>query len=346
VFGPTQPVNNYNIHFKVPPFPNNPADIALETKGWDGSAYALAQLKLWKNRVQLTGTGRKIVQRQEATNRASGDVTPLNETSPLMTAVSLLVKPKEEFSLYTTASKWIQPASTSLANGSSTGVWPSDTPNSVRNEMITLQPKTTLFEVGARAQFFKGKVTMSLVRYREEATGNQVYTTGTFLRSDGSSFPYSHVIPGNAVVKGWEFEAFGQISHRLSFLVGGELGVSSNQLGSYAGAPLASKLSGVGDEVFAYAKYNFGKDEYDGLSITAGEKTIFSGWNYAWTAWPTPTDFPDNETTVDLGLSYGFNHKYKVFVKGNNLFHTQAMALGINSVIQGRSIWAGVITRF
>ena len=70
---------------------------------------------------------------------------------------------------------------------------------------------------------------------------------------------------------------FGQIG-QLSLLFGGNVSDSGTQLPS-GGGLVDVPLRDVIDSVYGYASYSFGETRDEGLTLTAGWKTWFSGYN-------------------------------------------------------------------
>jgi len=342
-----QPVYAWNPHVILGPYTKDPYELAAVSTGPDWSYYGQGQIKFLGDKVWVTAATRKIYQDIETLNRSTGAVTRSKRLSPLLPAYSILYRPLNWLSVYATKSKHIQPASVigkySFINATLEDV-SADDPR--RTETLIAQPQTELNEVGVKASLFRGRLTMSVAHYKVQNTGSTSLVSVAAKRPDGSTYNFNQIFLTNAASSAWEVEAFGQINSRLTFMLGATLGSSSNQLGPWKNTIITVPITGVGDSVYGYGTYSFGKNRYNGFNISAGWKTYFSGWYLAFAPTPEKGLYPNDEHFVDLGLSYGFKNKYEVFVSGNNIFHKDALPSGIQSAISGRQISFGINGRF
>ena len=335
-----QPLFASNRQVHVGPFLRDPSEIALATTGRNWSAYAQGQIKLLQDKVQLSGAVRRIWQDTRTLNRGSGAVTSIDQHTPLLPAYSLLIKPKEWMSIYVSRSEHLEPVTVA----SKFLFLPDGDPR--LTETLVNQPKTQLDEVGAKATLVGGRLTLSVVHYKVQTAGGLSSFRQLIQNPDGTTVGYNEFYVRSAQVKGWEVEAFGQINRRLTFMLGGNFGTTSSQMVTWLGRQIDAQLGQIGDSAYGYATYTFGESRSDGLSITAGWKTYFSGWSMSISGAPRGRGvYPDNLTTVDLGLSYGFKRKYELFINGKNLFHKKSLPLGDQANQSGRQIFAGINAR-
>ena len=338
-----QPFYNWNRSIYMGPLLKNPASLAGASTGQNTSAYGQGQLTLFQDRVRLSAAVRRIWQDVDSFNRATLGTSKTKTHTPVLPTYSLLFKPTSWLSLYATTSKHIEPASVLAKFQSLPPIIPSDDPR--RSQTINIQPQTQLFEVGAKANLFNERLTCSVTYYEAKAGG----AASNFLRSatgsDGSPIVYVELINQDDRVKGWEFEGFGQVTNHLSFLVGGNLGTSSSSKIPYNGKIVDGLVYNVGDSVYGYATYNFGVNRYDGLSITGGWKTLFSGWAIRLSDPLKQTD-PETQNLVDLRLAYGFKKKYQVYLGATNILHSESLNSGDANRISGRLVSGGMNARF
>ncbi|MBM3796698.1 MAG: hypothetical protein FJW31_22185 [Acidobacteria bacterium] len=335
-----QPLFASNRQVHVGPFLRDPSEIALATTGSNWSAYAQAQIKFLQDKVQLSGAVRRIWQDTRTLNRGSGAVTSIDQHTPLLPAYSLLIKPKEWMSIYVSRSEHTEPVTVA----SKFLFLPDGDPR--LTETLVNQPKTQLDEVGAKATLVGGRLTLSVAHYKVQTAGGLSSFRQLIQNPDGTTVGYNEFYVRSAQVKGWEVEAFGQINRRLTFMLGGNFGTTSSQTVTWLGQKIDAQLGQIGDTAYGYATYTFGQSRSDGLSVTAGWKTYFSGWSMSISGAPRGKGvYPDNLTTVDLGLSYGFKRKYELFINGKNLFHKKSLPLGDQANQSGRQIFAGINAR-
>jgi hypothetical protein len=344
-------LSDWNQHTKFGPYNVNPDSGADVTTGSNSSAYAQVRFKFLHDRVQLTAAERKIWQNEQVFHRGTGTTTQLDTKSPMLPTYSLLIKPQSWLSFYATRSEHIEPETEAdLYLGIRASV-PTDVPLSdpKRNMLLTYQPKNTLTEFGAKAQLFGDRLTISLGHFNEEIAGGLGQVPELYTTPDGRTIYLTHQYQTTLVSSGWELEAFGQVSKRLTYMFGAAFGSDSRQTGTFQGQKTTVHLNGVQNEYTGFLTYTFGKNRFQGLSITTGGKLVPSGWRM--NSQVVPDDaaliYPKDEYFIDLGITYGFAGKYQLFLQGNNLLHERAAAAGnIASVVPGRQILGGITARF
>jgi outer membrane receptor protein involved in Fe transport len=168
--------------------------------------------------------------------------------------------------------------------------------------------------------------------------------------TNGIGLAQKVVSTSSSGTKGIEFESFGKITDKLTFLLNAYYVISSHTL--YFVTPVGKEsfvtnypIAGNPDTVAGYATYNFAGNGRHGLSLTAGFKTIFSGWRMNST-FVRPAKYPETNTIVDLGISYGFSKHWELYLKGNNVFSRIPFPTADVGVAYGRKILGGVTARF
>ncbi|HEY0865266.1 MAG TPA: TonB-dependent receptor [Lacunisphaera sp.] len=336
------PLFAWNPHIPLGPWLANPSERGLVTSGWNWSYYAQAQLKFLGDKVQLTAAERKTYQDTRTRNRANNAITKTKIQSPMMPTYSLLVKPKDWISVFASASEYLEPAAVSNQYTNLAPDVPANDPR--RTATIASQPKTHMDEFGIKVNLPNGRLALSITNFKIKKTGSLNSRTVAYVATDGTSRFYSEFFLSEAESSGWEIEGFGQVSNRLTFMLGGVFGTDSHILGLWKNNFIVTPINDVGDSAYAYATYKFTEKGQNGLRATAGFKTLFSGWSA--NAMPEKNIYPYDETIVDLGLAYGFKNNYEVSFKVNNAFHEGAVPYGNQSVISGRQFYVGFRATF
>jgi hypothetical protein len=164
---------------------------------------------------------------------------------------------------------------------------------------------------------------------------------------DGSLFTYTGYTLSDTNVQGYEFEVFGQVSRKLSFMINGAF-PDSKARPVLAGNVVESRIGDLARNLNFYGTYNFGNSRASGLNLTMGAKVILSGWETDGSG-ASRSSYPDSIQVLDIGLSYGFkfrDHSCDVFLKGNNVIHQEAVAFSSQANYPGRQIFMGFNTRF
>jgi len=190
-------------------------------------------------------------------------------------------------------------------------------------ERLSFTPQTELKEVGLKGEFLNARLTATLSYYELSRT------------STLSTFSYTEQNPpgsGNTVIiteqfvsqgdssKGWEFQAFGALTDRLS-LIGSFASTSTvqpNQL---------SPLTGTQEIVFTpewsgnvYLRYSFEDQEGNGLALRGGGRMIGPFWSNATGLGPASRVFIDrSQKCLDVGVSYRWGSRHSVDLQLNNV---------------------------
>lgn len=333
-----QNLYNWNPRLPLGPFLANPDERGLVTAGWGYSYYAQGQARYLDDRLQFTAAGRKLFGDTRTRNRANNAITKTKTRSPMMPTYSVLVKPKDWISVFGSISEYLEPAAVSNRYTNLAPDVPANDPR--RTATIGSQPKTRMEEYGIKVSLPNGRLSMSVTNFTVKKTGSLNSRTVAYQATDGTSRFYSEFFLTEAESSGWEIEGFGQASERLTFLFGGVVGTDSHILGLWKNNFIVTPINDVGDSAFGYATYRLSGAGQDGFRFTAGFKTLFSGWSAG--AMPDKNIYPDDETVVDVGVSYNFRRRYEAYVKVNNVFHEGAVPHGNQSVISGRQVFVGL----
>jgi hypothetical protein len=344
----SQPVYAWNPNIAVGPYAASPWENSFVTDGTNFSVYAQGQLKWWHDRVQLTAAGRTIYQNMSSYVKVPGGVPAVQLTkthTPIFPTVTLLVKPVQWLSVYANASEYQDPA---VVEPKYYMLPPGDPRSS---ETITSQPTTKLVEFGVKASLLDGRITLSLDEFRVESIGTvtEVIAAEANPTPPPATITYGYAFLTSRVAQGFEVEAFGALlNNHLTYMLGGSFGNRSSDTGVFSGTQiLTNPNANMPNTVDGYLSYNFGRDKYDGLGVTVGWKTTFSGWNVVpFGVYPSVAAYPHDLNSVNLGLSYGFLRKYEVFVKGTDILSTQAQPSVWELLNPGRQIIGGVSARF
>jgi hypothetical protein len=318
----------------APLFPWNPAlatysfplDLAKRgtvTSGNRESIYAQLSATFLDGKIRATVAQRKNYFDLQGQNFETKAITSNNKSStPVFGTYSLMYKPKTRLSMYVTSAKYQDPARTqNLYNG-----LPASDPRS--NELILVQPVTDLLEFGVKGTLFNDKVTFTIARYRNEASGTVGFQILPEVIIDGVIVHASVGFKNTNVNEGWEFEAFGKLTNNLTFLVGGGIQEGTVTIPDFYNPQVLTLGQDPGNSLFGRLKYSFGDSPAVGLSLSGGAKVYFSGWSY-WTGssqyYTGEQKYSRTDTVVDIGLSYGFSSgRYRVGLDVTNVFHGDA----------------------
>jgi iron complex outermembrane receptor protein len=189
-------------------------------------------------------------------------------------------------------------------------------------ERLSFTPETELRETGVKGEFLDGRMTATLAYY-------EISRTSTL-----STFSYTEQNPpgsGNTVIiteqfvssgdtsKGWEFQAFGSLTERLSLIASyaNTSTVQPNQLSPQTGTQqitFTPKWS-----VNLYARYSLLDEEGNGWEVRGGGRVIGSFWSNATGIGPASRVFIDRtQTALDAGVSYQWGGRHEIDLQINN----------------------------
>jgi outer membrane receptor protein involved in Fe transport len=144
---------------------------------------------------------------------------------------------------------------------------------------------------------------------------NGVLQAQTF-RDDqnGDRVPVSKQIKRDRIVRGWEFEMFGQPADKLTFMV--TANVSSGEVPATLYPHDIIEPTSLIDTVSGLIRYDFSVNSGKGFSVRAGGKFWDDGWNTrARKAYP----YTRKQFVLDVGASYKWDEgKNEIDFKINN----------------------------
>lgn len=345
------PLIPWNPDLATYSFPLDVAKLGTRTTGVNRSVYAQLTAGFLNERIRASAAVRKnyfdLETRKVATNAVTS--TAKNDT-PLFGTYSLLFKATPTFSLYATKAKYQEPARTAnLYRG-----LPADDPRLL--EVITVQPTTDMTEFGLKGTFLDDRIAFTVARYQTDNTGSTGYTLLPKVMIDGIIVHASVGYENTSSTEGWEFEVFGKISERLTFMAGGGIqdgtATSPNQPDAVGESIVLTFNNDPGDALFARLKYTFGPSPEEGLMVVAGIKTYFKGWTYWYGSTPNSTasqSYSKTDSVVDMGLSYGLKGgKYRIGLDVTNAFHPDASVhtFGGQSTESGRLVFLSFDAKF
>lgn len=330
---PRQPLlafNRTDPAVTFPPITN--AGIVNDGKNW--GLYAQLQANLLSNKVEITAAGRKQYFDYTTTNRVTGARTAIDDSTDLVPRLALSLRPVTWLSIYALWTKHSDPASTVAAFAN----LPAGDPRLGQN--LVVQPETVLKELGVRASLLDNKHTVSAAVFSLKRTGAFSFVVFNEV-INGSTFPVETRYLSGEDLTGWEIEAFGTLSGRLTYMLNAGGVSGDSRIGPAANAVIDPPE--IADNASGYLRYRFAGTATDGWSLIAGTKVFFSGWNLGNNI---NNPYPEDQWQTDLGVDYIWRKaRYKLGLKVNNVFD-ERITVGQNLRLDGRRFYLNFTARF
>lgn len=313
----------FNPNYAIPHTPILTSDkyyqnVRSNTDGY--GIYLQQQASLFDDRLNLTVSLRTDHVDDKQTERISGVKTEVNQKTGVVPRYAAIYKPMKWLSLYGLYSKHDDPPS--IANLYVN--LPASDPRS--RETVAVTPQSKLEEFGAKTNLWNGRATIGAAYYKMKRQGTLIYIP---VFENGLSFGKNSV--SGEDLHGWELEAFGRPTDRLTFYIGYNQIRGTEPFGS-AGAK--APISQAPDTFTAHGKFDLWKSGDRVFSIDAGTKTFIGGWRFH------PASFTnyinDDQTVVDLGAAYSWSGgRQTVSFRVNNI-DNKFVVMTANSQVQLR----------
>lgn len=167
-------------------------------------------------------------------------------------------------------------------------------------------------EVGLKAEFLDGAISASVAWYTQELNNISITNIppGVVAGSD-------NVLSGKQDIKGFEFEFFGEILPGWNMAAFAALTDTK-----HVNFDETQELAGVPDQKFGVqTSYEFLTGALQGLRLGAG--VVYTG-EYEFFHIANGASFHgDPYTLVNVNISYSFNDKYEIYLKGLNVFEEE-----------------------
>ena len=273
--------------------------------------YLQQDLKLFEDRLAFIGGMRRDFGDNSSRNPVTG-ATSNNESTVNSYRYGTTFKVTPNVALYGVFSEQNDPTFTTPRFA----VAPAGDPR--LNETITATPSTELMEAGVKGEFLSGRLTATLAYYEITLTGSI------------NSFSFTEEIPpgsGNTAIftereltngdtsKGWEVQAFGSITERLS-VIGSFASNTSSQPAGTGTRKLRFVPEWTGN---IFLKQSFLNAEGRGFEIRGGARWM--GPFVAGATGANPTGRVDiaDQYSIDLGASYRWDDRHQVDLQVNNV---------------------------
>lgn len=274
--------------------------------------------RYFRDRLNIIAGWRRDSTSSSTLNRRNGVTTSTNDVVTDVPRWSVSYKPVSWASIYFVHSEQADPPVTRnrYSGFRSVGGATLPPPSDPRyGELITSQLTGTLQEFGAKANLWKGRVTVSAAYFEMERDGAFLNVVRQEPGANGvGTVLYDEFFPANGEnVKGFELELFGQPTERLTVYAG-----YSNTDGTRVRANgTVGNIDALPDTVTAHGKYSFRNAQGDGFELTGGVKVWFSGWTMDAAA---DTKFTRDQFSIDAGASYYWGHaRYGAHLRVNNV---------------------------
>ena len=304
--------------------PNLAATSQTLTKDFNFGMYAQQDLGFFQDRLILTGGLRSDHDATQTVNLATGAVASAANTTLNSYRYGATFKLLPQLALYVVKSVQTDPTkSVRRYNGLLAG-------DPRLNEFFTVSPLTDLKEIGLKGELFEGRLSFSGDYWEMTKTGStsNVLTNGL---SQGQQITYgTQTEIEGAQSKGFEFNAYGSITDRLSLIANYTKMTTSqgftgqqNTLGwTTASNPGRIPLRFAPDwDANLFAKYSFRNARNQGLEVKAGFSVIgplltqMTGYGLM--------QIPASQHSYDAGASYQwkrYNFDLMVTNIGNDPF--------------------------
>lgn len=294
-----QPLVSWNPNIPLPGWSVNPDDKYYQEVRDDWSFYGQLEAKVWRDRLRFTGSWRKNYTDLNSLNTVNGARVATKTHTPTLPAYSVLFKINDGLSVYALHSQYIEPPVTQFLYARVASSHPLSQLRGV------FQPKTDLTEIGLKGNVLDGRLGFSVCAYELKQSGA---AKATVLVIPGASTEGTDAVTffmsSDDAAKGFEFECFAKITDKLTFMLNGTYIHSSRTRGALTPIGQASVITnkelGTNPNTLAgYATYSFTGERRRGFALTAGWKTIFSGWEIG--TGIAPARYPRTNTLVDVG---------------------------------------------
>lgn len=330
---PRQPLLAFN---RTPPAVTFPpiTNAGIVNDGNDWGLYSQLQANLFSNKVEVTVAGRKQYFDYTSLNRVTRRSTEVSDSTDLIPRFALSLRPTPWLSFYGLYTKHADPGSTVAAFGN----LPAGDPR--LSQTLVVQPETVLKELGVRASLLEDRHTVSFTVFSVKRTGAFSFVVFNEVIG-GSSFPVEFRYLSGEDLNGWEFEAFGTLWGRLTYMVNAGGVSGDSRIGPAANAVIDPPE--VADNAAGYLRYRFADSGSDGWSLLAGTKVFFSGWNLGNNI---NNPYPKDQWQFDVGADYAWNKgRYKLSLKANNVFD-ERITVGQNMRFDTRLLYLSFLARF
>ncbi len=278
-------------------------------KNFNFGVYAEEDLGFLHDRIILNGSVRRDHDHNETDSRLTNVQTAGPNTQLTSYRYGVTVKVTPHLALYGVESLQNNPPVTYQ-------LYPGLLAGDPRNSLyFSTSPYTKLYEGGIKGELFNGRLTFSADHWEMQNVGAVVNIVAATI-SQGQLINGGHnVEEQGAESHGYEFEAYGAVTDRLSLV--------ANYTRMYTSQQNPNDLANPGDEIairFApiwnvnvFAKYSFRNANDDGLELKAGVNAI----GPFWTQLETEAYIPHSQHNYDAGFDYKWHHYLLNFMVTN-----------------------------